>query len=103
MLPWMKRERIRLWTRPWVSRRGERSVYHTLLPELSEDDQDTIGQWLRLNREQYHGVLQLVTPFIRKEDTHMRDAVTPGEHLTLTLRYLPTIAAWIPTLPIIIH
>lgn len=63
-------------------------MHHTLLPELSLLDSETMRQWIRLPKEQYHELLQLVTPLIQKEDTHMRDAVTPGERLTLTLRYL---------------
>ena len=56
---------------------------------MSLEDPDTMRQWIRLNREQYHGLLELVTPLIKEEDTNMRDAVTPGEHLILMLRYLP--------------
>ncbi|MPC11161.1 hypothetical protein E2C01_003820 [Portunus trituberculatus] len=31
-----------LWIRPWLSRRKERSVSHTLLPELRLEDPDTL-------------------------------------------------------------
>ncbi|KAG0713570.1 hypothetical protein GWK47_015926 [Chionoecetes opilio] len=46
--------------------------------------------WIRLDKDQYHKLLQLVTPLIAKKDTRMRKAVTAGERLTLTLRYLAT-------------
>ncbi|XP_045116824.1 uncharacterized protein LOC123507728 [Portunus trituberculatus] len=46
--------------------------------------------WTRLDKDQYHRLLELVTPLIAKSDTKMRKAVTAGERLTLTLRYLAT-------------
>lgn len=35
-------------------------------------------------------LVQKVTPSLKKEDTHMRRAVSPGEKLAITLRYLAT-------------
>ena len=74
--------------RSWLKRRETKSMYHSLVAELRLEDSETLRQWIRLPREQYHELLQLVTPLIKKEDTHLRDAVTPGERLTLTLRFL---------------
>ena len=38
----------------------------------------------------YLDLLRVVTPFIAKKDTVMREAITPHEKLTATLRYLAT-------------
>ena len=80
----------RLWMRSWLARREKESVYHRLLRELSLEDHETLKNWTRLDHKQYQELLQLVEPLISKTDTRMRRAVTAGERLTLTLRYLAT-------------
>ncbi|KAG0725785.1 hypothetical protein GWK47_037935 [Chionoecetes opilio] len=85
-----RRAKKRAWIRSWLARREKESVYHRLLKELSVEDHETMKNWIRLDKDQYHKLLQLVTPLIAKKDTRMRKAVTAGERLTLTLRYLAT-------------
>ncbi|KAG0727931.1 putative nuclease HARBI1 [Chionoecetes opilio] len=85
-----RRAKKRAWIRSWLARREKESVYHRLLKELSLEDHETMKNWIRLDKDQYHKLLQLVTPLIAKKDTRMRKAVTAGERLTLTLRYLAT-------------
>ena len=46
--------------------------------------------YLRMNEETYLNLLSLVTPWIKKKDTNMRDAISPHERLTATLRFLAT-------------
>ena len=41
------------------------------------EDQETMRNWIRLVKHEYHELLQLVTLLIMKEDTKMRKAVTP--------------------------
>ena len=38
--------------------------------------------------ERFQHLLSLVGPLIKKKDTRMRNAISPAERLTLTLRYL---------------
>ncbi|KAK3892683.1 hypothetical protein Pcinc_003475 [Petrolisthes cinctipes] len=80
----------RIWTRPCLSRRKEESVYYRLVRELSLEDPQTLNQWIRLNKTQYHHLLDLVTPLIKKKTTRMREPVSPSERLMITLRYLAT-------------
>ena len=54
-----------------------KSVYHRQLQELRLEDQETMRKWIRLDKHEYHELLQLVTPLITTEDTKMRKAVTP--------------------------
>ncbi|XP_045129971.1 uncharacterized protein LOC123515455 [Portunus trituberculatus] len=70
-------EQLRVWTRPWLSRKRQESVYYRLVRE-----------WIRLDRTQFHHVLQLMTPPIEKQSTNVRQPVSAGEQLMLTLRYL---------------
>ncbi|MPC14840.1 hypothetical protein E2C01_007616 [Portunus trituberculatus] len=76
--------------RPSPNKKEKKTVKSTILPEPRLKDTDSMRQCIHLNREQYHDLLQLMTPHIKKEDTHMKDAVTADERLTLTLRYLTT-------------
>lgn len=43
-----------------------------------------------MNEETYLKLLSLVAPFIEKKDTIMREAISPHERLTATLRFLAT-------------
>lgn len=43
-----------------------------------------------MDEETYVNLLALVSPFIKKKDTVMRQAITPHERLTATLRFLAT-------------
>ncbi|XP_050707453.1 uncharacterized protein LOC126992692 [Eriocheir sinensis] len=85
-----KQAKKRAWMRSWLVRRERESVYHRLLKELSLEDHETLKNWIRLDKSQYHRLLELVTPLIARSDTRMRKAVTAGERLTLTLHYLAT-------------
>lgn len=44
--------------------------------------------FLRVDVDTYEDLLRWVTPAIKKEDTVMRDAITPNERLSATLRFL---------------
>lgn len=81
-------KRRKLWSRRWLLRRREESVSFRLMKKLREEDPATLRQWIRLDWEQFEELLAQVTPLIEKQDTNMRQAVTPAERLTLTLRYL---------------
>ena len=76
--------------RSWLARGEKESVYRRLLKELSVDDHETPKNWIRLDKNQYDRLLELVTPLIAKSETKVRKAVTAGERLRLTLRYLAT-------------
>ena len=45
---------------------------------------------LRMYPEEFDMLLRMVENRIRKQDTHMRRALTPRERLCLTLRFLAT-------------
>ena len=91
-------KRKRLWTREWLARRRNESVCFRLLRELGAEEPDTMRQWLRLDKTQFHTLLSLVTPIIQK-NTNMRSSVMAAERLTLTLRYLATIMGSSEELP----
>lgn len=63
---------------------------HLLQAIDGEGPNDRIHEFFRLNREEFLHILSLIGPKIRREDTHMRKAITPKHRLAVTLRFLAT-------------
>lgn len=76
------------WSKKWFLRRSIHS-HVNLIEDLREDPEDWRG-YLRMNETAYNELLRLVTPIIKKEDTVMRQSISPHERLTCTLRFLAT-------------
>ncbi|RVE41949.1 hypothetical protein evm_013389 [Chilo suppressalis] len=76
------------WCKKWLKKRKVYS-HVNLLTELKIVPKDW-HNYLRMNEEIYLNLLSLVSPLITKKDTVMRNAITPHERLTATLRFLAT-------------
>ena len=87
-----KRKARRIWTRRWLARRQERSLFRNLIQELSLEDEEGYRKFMRLNKHQFYEILGLVRPAITRQDTNMRKAVTAKERLAITLRHLPQVS-----------
>lgn len=79
-----------VWVHEWVRKRQTEGCYAKLLNELRNDHPNLYRNFVRMTADDFDYLLQLVTPYIQKQDTHMRKAIPPGERLALTLRYLAT-------------
>lgn len=86
----VQKNRRTIWTKNWISRRQQERFYSKLLVELRTEEPDMYRNFLRMNAEQFDHLLTLEAPLIQKADTIMRRSISPGERLTLTLRYLAT-------------
>lgn len=86
--PRRERKQKKCWVRDWVSRREERGCYLSLMKELETEDPG--AYFLRMPKNDFDYLLNLVTPLIMKSDTVMRKAIPAGEKLSVTLRYLAT-------------
>lgn len=83
-----KRKKRELWCKHWLLLR--KSYSHTsLINELRITPKD-FNNYLRMNEDTYLHLLSLVTPLIKRQDTILRNAITPHERLTATLRFLAT-------------
>ncbi|GFR86336.1 nuclease harbi1-like protein [Elysia marginata] len=82
------RKKREFWVRPWVMRRPSLGAYANLLKELANEDQQACTSFLRMGIANFNALLQKVEPLILKQDTVMREAISPGERLAVTLRYL---------------
>lgn len=76
------------WSRAWLLKR-HRFSHVQLLKELRSEPEDW-RNYLRMDVEAYNYLLELVSPYITKQDTCMRTAISAHERLTATLRFLAT-------------
>ena len=77
-----------MWVRKWISRRGEDGAHAKLLRELFEEDTSSYKNFVCMSPEDFHYLLEIVSPKIRNRDTQLRKAITPSERLAVTLRFL---------------
>lgn len=78
------------WVSPWIRSRNTEGCYHKLLKEFLEVEQQTqyYENFLGMNDASFQYLLKLVAPHITKQDTIMRKAISAGERLAVTLRFL---------------
>jgi hypothetical protein len=79
----------RIWRKPWFSHHDEQGAFNNLLPELEVDDHSYRG-FLRMSKQQFDNLVTLVGPVVERQNTHFRSAISPGERLAVTLRFLAT-------------
>ena len=48
-----REENTKVWSRPWLQRRHQESVYFRLVKELTLEDPNALREWIRLDRTQY--------------------------------------------------
>lgn len=80
------KEKKKTWTKQLYLQRPKFS--HVRL--LSVLDSNDLRNFLRMTPEVFKELLNMVRPYIEKKDTVMREAVTTGERLIVTLRFLAT-------------
>lgn len=85
-----QRRQRRWWTRGWIARRPTLGLYDTLMQELEIEDAETFAYFMRMDVDTFNDLLQRVQGRIMRRNTAMRDAVSPGVKLAVTLRYLAT-------------
>ena len=61
-----------------------------LLREIQENNTDNYRNFLRMSDPVFQQFLALVSPYITRQDTVMREAITAEQRLVATLRYLAT-------------
>ena len=85
-----RRRRREVWTREWIQARSSFGAYHQLLQELRLGDELSYRHFLRMDAATFDELLTMVRPHITYKDTLMRDSISPGERLAVTLRFLAT-------------
>ena len=80
-----------MWPRDWLLRRQQLSAYHTLLQELDHENPGEYANYLRINKETFDMLLAKIKPYIQRENTRMRHAISPEDILALFLYYFDLI------------
>jgi hypothetical protein len=78
------------WVKPWLQRRHQLGAYDGLMVELANEDLPGYVAFQRLAPHLFGELLAKVGPIIQRQDTVMRQSISPGARLALTLRYLAT-------------
>lgn len=85
-----KKVEKRIWVKPWMLKYGVRGPYETVYREWRESDPEMYRTMLRMYPEDFADLLRGVDPFIAKQDTQFRNAISSEKRLAITLRYLVT-------------
>nr|CAI5843406.1 unnamed protein product [Callosobruchus analis] len=84
------RKKRRFWVGQRILRRTRLGASETLLKELAAEDKDGYRNYLRMSEEKFEELLSKVQNSVKKQDTVMRQAISPKLKLQVTLRYLAT-------------
>ena len=76
------------WTREVLLKRKEQGAYPNLVRELR--DTSEFRKFFRMDQETFEALLAKVGPLITRVETNMRESISPGERLAVTLRFLAT-------------
>ena len=88
------RQQRRTWVRRIFKSRDTKGEYHALISEMRLVDHESFYRYFHMTPQRFSQLLSLVGPSITRQDTHLhvhvRKAITPGERLAITIRYLVT-------------
>jgi len=84
-----KRAKRKMWMKNWLKNKDEFSN-QKLLKELKVSQPDDFKNFMHMDEETFLYLLLKVKPFIQKQDTFMRDAISVESRLSITLRFLAT-------------
>jgi hypothetical protein len=86
----LKRNSPVVWQKSWLKNRQSHSSYSLIQNELRLTDPMSFKTYLRMSPQVFEELLIKVAPKIAKQDTFFRQAISPGERLSVTLRFLVT-------------
>ena len=72
-----KRKKRNEWTKRWLQRRSEKGLYNNLVKELRLEEVAIYTNYLRMKPDCFDFLLSLVKGDLAKQNTVMRDAISP--------------------------
>ena len=78
------------WVRKIYAKRQIKGEYHLLVQDLKLHEQDYFFRCFRMSPENFEMLLSWIGPKIKKVTTKMREPVSVGQRLCVTLRYFVT-------------
>ena len=85
-----KRQKTRVCVKPWLKKRKSLEFYETLLVELRLKDEYDYNILLRMTIENFEEIFQLIRDDITKENTKLRELISPRIQLAATIGFLST-------------
>lgn len=71
-----KIKRKRLWSRKWLLQRNVgRGAASFVLKELRVEDEKSFKNFTRMSFNTFNNLLRKVGPFIKRQDTHLRESI----------------------------
>ena len=65
------------WCKPWLSRRPLRGSYSHIFSELELENPSDFENYTRMPITAFHDILKRIHPYIVKEDTRLRESISP--------------------------
>ena len=84
------RKKRRVWVWPYLQRKAQYGHYDTLMDELYDDNPELYRNYIRMDRQQFMDIVELISPIIERKNTRWRPAIDPRARLAITLRFLAT-------------
>lgn len=75
----------RLWVHEINLGRRQYGEFHTLMPQLRQDEK-RFFIYFRMTSETFDGIVDLIKEDIIKQDTNYRESIPPEERLAIALR-----------------
>lgn len=86
----IKEKRKRIWVRQLHDRGDLNISYTSLRDDLLISGPEFYRSFTRMSESDFEFILEIIRPFIQKEDTRLRRAIPADERLAITLRFLST-------------
>ena len=80
----------RFWLRKIYSERKQKGEFKTLVKDLPLHDGFFFFNYFRVSHTIFEELLTWIAPYIQKQETKMREPISPRERLCVALRYLVT-------------
>ena len=86
-----KKQIKRFWRRSIFRDRKLHSEYYTLYQQLRETDREFHYRYVRMSKERFDHLLEMIRDRITYQETILREAISAEERLVITLRYLASV------------
>lgn len=87
-----KIKRKRIWVKEWLLKHGTESPFgafhENVYPDWMISDPERYRRTMRMSTDAFSELVDLVTPYIKKYNTHLRKSIPVDKRLAITLKYL---------------
>ncbi|XP_076040728.1 uncharacterized protein LOC143025007 [Oratosquilla oratoria] len=84
------RPQRRVWCQEWLQRRERMGSSVTILHGLQEENETLFRNYVRMDINSFYALVSKVESYIQRQETNMRQGITPAARVEATLAYLAT-------------